>query len=186
MTTFEATQAARKAEFGESMPISPMKLLFAFLMPSDPPRILALSLSSLAMSAWTIFLGMPPMVQILAIAMLADFLTGWYAAELHGEWNKSRAIRGIAKKGLMAILSLLVFSVVQIAGSGDLIFVVLMTALCITEGKSILVNLRRGEIEIDLVFDAVLSRFGAANAARLGPATQNQSKTEKPEERGNG
>ena len=181
MTTFEAAHAARKHLNGDPMPLVLAKFLFGYLSPSDPPTILALSLSSLAMSFWTIFVGMPPMIQILAIAMLADFLTGWYAADLKGEWSKSVALRGIAKKSLMAVLSLLVLLVVKIAGSGDLIFVVLMTALCITEGKSILVNLRRGEIEIDLVFDAVLSRFGATNAARLGPATQNQNKVEKPE-----
>ena len=169
------------------MPERLVKPVWMYLAPSEPPTFLMAVAQFLlgALLSWVN--GLPPAVQILGIAMFFDYLTGAFAAEVEGKWTWGRGIHGIVKKAIIGLGAVLLHKVTMIAGGGQAIASGLTYCLCFNDGKSILTNLRRMGVEVDAVFDAVLSRLRIQNdTSRLGMATQRIDEGSGKREDGNG
>ena len=172
---------------GRSMPERLVKPIWMYLAPSEPPTFLMAALQFLigALLSWVS--GLPPAVQILGIAMFFDYLTGAFAAEAEGKWSWGKGVHGIVKKAIIGIGAVLLHKVTVIAGGGQMIASGLTYCLCFNDGKSSITNLRRMGVEVDAVFDAVLSRLRIQNdSSRLGMATQQIDEGSGKREGGNG
>lgn len=160
--------------------------ILAYFRPSEPLGGVFVTLQFIltAIAAW--FSGLPPDTQILGAAMFFDYFTGAYAAKKEGRWSGKVGLDGLIKKVIIGTLILVLQWIAKLSGTGGPIVFALTFSVCLNEGKSTISNIRRIGIEVDNIFDAVLSRMKSTNDARLGPATPKPEEPSSKQENGHG
>lgn len=157
-----------------SAPIRAMKHILDYLLPSEPMTAQAVwvqvALSTLAawassFAAW--FLGLPVPLLVLALSMVADYVTGFLASHIQRDWNWRTGTDGILRKTAVLTVLIILFMVVRMSGLPLWVASIPTCFFAWNEWKSVIANLRKGKVEVPGEADEILAVVRAKIIALL-------------------